>query len=237
MFATLFAAGVAVFVVADLVEVGARSLTTLNRAGSVAGGLRFLLPFALYIFLASFLVALVSVGVADSTAGIPVSVGSMWRGVGPVLKEVIAANLLAVVVALTLVVLLAFFPILFLPLFFGPPVVVQTVALERRRLQQALPRVRALARGQLARTLMSLFCIALGARLLQGLVLDGVIAATTSMLTAARVVLFVLVEVLIEAATVTFFAVAATLAYFDIRSRNEDFGPEELASERSRSEE
>jgi hypothetical protein len=176
MFATLFAAGVAVFVVADLVEVGARSLTTLNRAGSVAGGLRFLLPFALYIFLASFLVALVSVGVADSTAGIPVSVGSMWRGVGPVLKEVIAANLLAVVVALTLIVLLAFFPILFLPLFFGPPLVVQTVALERRRLQQALPRVRALARGQLARTLMSLFCIALGARLFQGLVLDGVIA-------------------------------------------------------------
>jgi hypothetical protein len=232
LFTKLFVAGFVVFAIADLIQVGARSFSALDSAGSVAGGLRLLLPFAIYIFFASFLVALVGVGVADSTAGMAVSGGSMWRGVRAVVKDVVAANLLAVVVALTLVVLLAFFPILFLPLFFGPPLIVQVVALERKRLQEAVPRARLLVRGQLARTLLALFCVALGARLVQGVVLDRFLAVSTSLVTAARVVLYVLTEVILEATTVTFFAVVATLAYFDVRARTEDFGPNELQIER-----
>jgi hypothetical protein len=40
----------------------------------------------------------------------------------------------------------------------------------------------------------------------------------------------------IQATTTSFFAVVATLLYFDLRARKESFGPEDLHAERARTE-
>jgi hypothetical protein len=234
LFGRLLIVGFVCFAIADLIEIAVLSVTPLSREASLFGSLRFLFPLSMYVLLGSFMTALVSVAVADGTAGLSVSVGTMWRGVRAVFKEVIASNLLAVVVALSLVVLLAAFPFLFLPLFFGPPLVVHAVTLERKRLQEGVPRMRALARGNWGRTILYLLSVALGARLLQGAVLDGMWSLTASLVTVLRAIVFVFSRVLIEAATASFVAVVGTFLYFDLRARLEDYGPEELRAERAR---
>ena len=234
LFGKLLIIGFGCFAIADLVEIAILSVTPLSREASLFGSLRFLFPLSVYVLLGSFLVAHASVGVADATAGFEVTTASMWRGVKGSLKEVVASNLLAVVVALSLVVLLAAFPFLFLPLFFGPPLIVQAVVLERMRLQEGMPRMTTLARGNWGRTILYLLSIALAARLLQGAVLDAVWAVTEPLATVARAVLFVIGRILIEAITVGYFAVVTTFLYFDLRARFEDFGPDDLRAERAR---
>lgn len=233
LFGKLLILGFACFAIADLTEIAVLSITPFSQSATLSGSLRFLFSLSIYLFMGSFLVALASVGVADTTAGLSVSVGSMWRGLKGSVKDVVAANLFAVVVGLTLVVLLAAFPFLFLPLFFGPPVVIQVVTLERKRLQEALPRFRELARGHWGRTVLYLLCIALGIRLLQGVALDGLWAATRSLTEVMRAIIFVAGRILVEAVTAAFFGVVATCVYFDLRARREDYGPDELRAERA----
>jgi hypothetical protein len=235
IFGRLLIIGFVLFGIADLIEIAVLTLTPIKNATTISSSLRFLFSLSMYVFLGSLVVALASIGVADVTAGLRVTVGSMWGGVRSALKEVVASNLLAVVIGLTLVVLLAAFPFLFLPLFFGPPLVIHVVTLERKRLPEAMPRVRELARGSWAKTILYLLCVAIGARLLQGAVLDGLWIATNPFAATEvlRGTLFVLGRVLVEAATAGFFGVVATFVYFDLRARKEDYGPDELRAERT----
>jgi hypothetical protein len=200
---------------------------------SVSGEFSVLLTVGSLVFFGSFGVAFAAVATADSIAGQPVSVGSMIRGARSMIKEIIASSLLAVMIGLMTIVLLLFLPTLFLLLFFGPPLVMQMIVIERVRLQVAFPRARGLVRGSWLRTLGYLLCVALGLRVLQSLALDTLSRLSSQLVEPAEIIVSVVGATTIVSVITGYFAVFAAVVYFDLRARKEEYGPEQLRADRA----
>jgi hypothetical protein len=191
------------------------------------------LRLALFLFLPTVAyVTFGSVGVAasgplfvDRLRGGSASLGEALRAERPPLRDMLAAGLFASVIALCGVALLTpVLVLLFMPLFYGPPVVAFVVSLEKRRLQEAPSRARSLLRGSTLRVLGVLFTVALGV----GIVKEMLIQASLALPRAARLAGIVATQVLADALLLPFVAAVSMVVYLGLKARDEE-APQEPA--------
>ena len=149
------------------------------------------------------------------------------------MREVVASGLLAAAITLVLAVVLAPLMLLILPMFFGPPIVVLVVALERQRLQPAMTRARSLTRGSAGRLVGAFLVIALGIGLLQLMLTQIGFGVSNSLTEGVQLAIVLAVLSVIQALLYPYIAATGLIAYLDVRARTENFGEEDLKTLRA----
>ena len=177
-------------------------------------------------------VAIAGVVMADRLAGKATTAREVLRS-GFEVREVLASGLFASIIALVLAVVLAPIILLTLVMFFGPPVVVHVIALEHDGLQPALSRARAMSRGNLARLVGILFAVALGTGLLHFMLTQVGFGLTDPLEEWAQGAIVLGFSIVVQAVLYPYVAAAGLIAYLDVRARFEDFGADDLRTERS----
>lgn len=151
----------------------------------------------------------------------PTTVRAAFASLGPIRKELLACALLAGMIDLALAVFLGLLGLLLLGLFFGPPILVQVVALEKLSLQEAWPRARSLLKGRTARVLLYLLTIALGIGLLSAVTLNLLAQLTENMADAASYVVLSVLQILAVGLTVPLLACASFVCYRSLRAEDD----------------
>jgi hypothetical protein len=205
-----------------------------DTESTIAGGFIYVLFFSRLLIPGSISIGVAAAASADAIAGQPVTARRSLSALRGVLKDAIAASLLALIIFLILFGLLQGFPGLFNYLFYGPPLVMQLIVLERVRLQQAIPRARQLGKGFWLRTFTYLFCVALGLVLLRDIALQALLPTLGPLIDEVQQFVQLIPLAAIEAVMTGFFGVLATLIYFDLRGRKEEYGIDELRADRAR---
>ena len=177
-------------------------------------------------------VALGAAIIADGVAGEPASARRALRMCRPLLRELLAAALFGALLAMLFVFATQGLALLLMPLFFGPPLIVQVIALEAKPFQLATRRVREIGRGQLARIFGYLLAVALFISLVVVVVPQVVAALGAGLGDAGQLGLWVLSSIVLSAIALAFFSAVTTVAYFDLRARAENYGLEELKADR-----
>ncbi len=144
---------------------------------------------------------------------------------GPRAKEVVAAGLLSGMISLALVVFLRQWGLLLLPLAFGPPILIQVVALEKASLQEASSRAGSITKGSTGRVISYLVSISLALALLNLVFLVTVVGLVqrtipTAAETAARFAYGIL-QVSIVAVTIPYLAAASYLCYVQLAAQRD----------------
>ena len=142
-------------------------------------------------------------------------------------KDLLAAGLLAGMVMVTAVTLLYYLPILFLPLFFGPPMLVHVVALDRLRLAPAATRTRELLAGEKLRAFGALLPVAFLTGTLMYAAPNLVAVATDPLGAVVRQPAAIITRVVTDAVSVGFFAAVAYAMFDDIKRRRDRPVPEQ----------
>lgn len=151
----------------------------------------------------------------------PVTLRGVIDELGRHRNELLASALLSGMIALAVALFLGGLGLLLLGLFFGPPILVQVITVERKSMQEAWGRTRQLLRRKLARVLLYLLTVSLGIGLLSAVTLNAVFRMTEGMLEAARYVLLGGSQVLIVGLTTPLLACASFACYDVLRSEAE----------------
>lgn len=160
------------------------------------------------------------------------TLGSAWRKVAPGLKEVLAASLLSGILSLTLALFLRNLAPLVLYVVFGPPVLIQVVALEQRDLQGAWGRTRSLLAGRAGRTLLYLLTVAIGVALLSAVIVSLAYSLVADTGDVTRAVALNIVNVLVLGLLFPYLNCAGFSIYDSLRAEV-DTGPEVLGESTS----
>ncbi|MEA2461565.1 MAG: hypothetical protein QOH90_1742 [Actinomycetota bacterium] len=132
----------------------------------------------------------------------------------PMQRDIFMASLFSSMLALWSIILLGQFGLVLLPLFFGPPIIIQAIAIEKLSVRDARSRAREILRGRTGRVLLYLLVIALGIGLLGGAVLVTVGLAIDAALDGALLfTAYSVVQVLVAALTLPFMAAAVYVCY------------------------
>lgn len=148
----------------------------------------------------------------------PVTVRAAFAGLGTARKELLACALLAGMIDLALAVFLGVLGLLVWALFFGPPILVQVVAVERLSLQEAWPRAGALLKGYTPRVFLYLLAIALGVGLLSAVTLNVLSQLTEGLPNAASYAILSAFQILAVGLTVPLLACASFVCYRSLRT-------------------
>ena len=190
------------------------------------------IPVVVTVTLGGIGVAIGGAVLADRLAG-KVTTARETLSSGFPMREVVASGLLAAAITLVLAVVLAPLMLLILPMFFGPPIVVLVVALERQRLQPAMTRARSLTRGSAGRLVGAFLVIALGIGLLQLMLTQIGFGVSNSLTEGVQLAIVLAVLSVIQALLYPYIAATGLIAYLDVRARTENFGEEDLKTLRA----
>jgi hypothetical protein len=172
--------------------------------------------------------ALLSLGFAVAAAilsrrvsGRDASVRPSIRDLKPRVKDLVVSALVSGMLALTVVVFFGPFGSLVLALFYGPPILIQVIAVEDLGIQPAWARTRELMQGHWARILLALLSVALGLGILATtlLSLGGALAADAPRL--FQLALFIVLELVIFGLGYSFLGAAGYVCYYDVKARYE----------------
>lgn len=209
-------------------------------SSAIAGGVsseglelafELVIPVVIAVTSGSLGVAIAGVVMADRLAGKATTALEVLRSGFP-MRDVLASGLFASIIVLILAVVLAPIILLTLVMFFGPPVVVHVIALERDGLHPALSRARAMSRGNLGRLVGILFAVALGTGLLHFMLTQVGFGLTDPLEEWQRAIVLGF-SIVVQAVLYPYVAAAGLIAYLDVRARFEGFGADELRAERS----
>jgi hypothetical protein len=149
--------------------------------------------------------------------GRPIGIRSAWSFVvRERLRECLASALLAAMIALFISVFLGLLGLLIIFLFFGPPVLMQVVALEDERFQTAWPRTKELLKGHWGRVIMYLFTIGLAIALIQSGAVAFAAAMTEDLGRWTRAAIVSLAQVVLLGLTMPYLAAAGFALYKDL---------------------
>ena len=132
-------------------------------------------------------------------------------------KDVVTTALFAGMICLALATFLGPLGLLLLGTFFGPPIVMQIICVEKLNLQDAWARTREISKGHVLRVMAYLLTIALGVGILGALVVSLVSSSVTS--SPTRGIAFALVQIVVLSATLPFLAAAQYAVYRDLSYR------------------
>lgn len=147
------------------------------------------------------------------------------RSTRPLTKDLVTSGLLAGMVMVTAVTLLYYLPILFLPLFFGPPVLVHVIATDRLRFSIAATRARELMTGEKLRAFGALMPVAFLTGTLMYVAPNLVATATDPLGVVVRQAAAIVTRVVVDAAAVAFFATVTYALFDDIKRRRDRPAP------------
>jgi hypothetical protein len=172
--------------------------------------------YAMPAIIASYGVAVAAAILDRYLADQEIGVGEARRQLRPDLKNLLSAALLSGMIGLLSVTILGPLGFILLPLFFGPPMLMQVVALERLPVAEAWARTRALMRGHWARVLTYLLTITMGTGLLGASAVGLTLNVLDGSGDVSRAIGYSIVTVLFVALTYPFIATAQFIAYADI---------------------
>ena len=161
----------------------------------------------------------------------PTTVRGAYASLGSQRKELLASALLAGMIGLALAVFLGVIGLLLQALFYGPPVLVQVVTLERMMLQQAWPRTGALIKGATPRVVLYLVTIVLGIGLLSQLILGVLAQLLAGIEETARFAALSALQILAVGLTLPLLACTSFVIYRHLRA-SRDAADEDAAGER-----
>jgi hypothetical protein len=210
-------------------QYGAVVLARANQeSDALASTLAYIVPIILYVIVGSLAAGAVAGIIASHLAGSGnVTIGTGVRAVRAVIKDALAASLLAALVCLLITFMTFFTTLLFLPFFYGPLLVIQTVVVQRLPFNQAIGRARGLARGSTGRVLGYSLMMSISA----WVVPVAVIGLLEQMDPPGFPWAYAPLQVLIEGSAAALVAAAGTAMYFDLRMRREEYGAKELRAE------
>ena len=157
--------------------------------------------------------------------------GSVWRSFGAVRRETFMAAFLAAVIALLAALLLGFYGLFLLPLFYGPPLVAQVIAVERVSLRAALGRARSLARGNSLRVFVYLLNVSLGIGVVAFMVVGTLIELTRNAPELATSLVLAVVQGIVLGILIAFLAAVQTVMYLALRAGKESYDNDALRAE------
>ncbi|MGH2753136.1 MAG: hypothetical protein ACRDLB_01765 [Actinomycetota bacterium] len=197
-------------------------LLALDAADNLLLPLAFLLIVVLPTVLFSFAFGVISVALDDLVEGHTPSFRRAYRTLAPRRRDVLVGALLAGMLSLTLAALLLPLWPLFKVLFFGPPVLVQVVALEGHDVRGGWPRLQALMRGHWARIIMCLIAVSLGIALLENTALGVAAQMLEDAPRAVALAILLPMQMLLVGFLYSFAAAVGYVCYYDVRARAED---------------
>lgn len=212
------------FALISLVITIVPTLVVFEIAASIALPLYLLIGVVLPSVLASIGFGLTAVVLWNrSRTGLdaefhPTTVRGALSSLGSQRKELLASALLSGMIGLALAVFLGFLGLLLQALFFGPPVLVQVIALERLTLQQAWPRARVLIKGATPRVVLYLLTIVLGIGLLSALTLSLLAELLGGIEETARFAVLSALQIFAVGLTLPLLACASFVIYRHLRA-------------------
>ena len=218
LYSARFAALVPTFVLAYVVLVSLPLLAFIDLSDAALATLAFALQ-VLSALVGSTLFASASIVYSDYVAGDRSSLRAALVSIRSLTREVITAALFSAIFSMFALTLLASLGLLLQPLFVGPPILIQVVAIERLRLREAWPRTRAIASGQWTRVVGMLLGVVLAIALVLIGIFGFVEAGTRAASDAARLGVFVTVQGLVAGLTYSFLAAAQFVLYRDLTQR------------------
>jgi hypothetical protein len=192
----------------------------------------FFIPVTAIVISGSFVEGLAAIVMTDHLAGKDAHTGRALAGIRVQTKEVLASGLLAAMVALVAITLLFFLPYLFVGFFFGPPIVVQAIALEGSPLRAAVPRARELWKQNFLRVLGTVFFLATATGVTTFLLVAQVgslVPDPAALRTVGEVALLFIANTLVLAV----MSAIGLAGYLDLRARKEGYDLAALKRERS----
>lgn len=215
---------------AGLILLGDEELSETTQAGA-----SILLVFALTLVgglvSATGIVARSIVVMADGSSGRTTTMTTAGARLRPVKSHVIAAGMISLLLSGGVAVLLIYNlgPFVAPYLFLGPPVLAPVIALEGKTLPEGWRRTRRLLSGNALRLFLYLLCAALLLSLTQLILGQTLLSALSSLGTGFALVLVATAAWSTLLGLAFSLMVAVTLiAYFDLRSRKENFALEDL---------
>jgi len=175
--------------------------------------LAFSAQIILPVVLGTIAMALASVMFAETGEG-ALGPRAAWRRITPLTRQMVFSGLFASMIAIWAVLLLREFGFILMPLFFGPPILIQVIALEKLDLRPARTRAFQLLRGQIGRVLVYLVVIALAIGLLGTALLSTVVVVFDPVLDGAVLAaVFSVFQVLVAALMLPYLAAAEFVCY------------------------
>lgn len=179
--------------------------------------LSLLLRVIVPALLASAAIAVASVVFAQSDDGRTSSLREALRSLGPLTREVAAAGLLAGMIALAFVVFLGGFGLMLLPLFYGPPIIVQVISIETLPLQLAFPRTKEVMRGNWLKVIAALALIVLLIATVGAAGLSAGFALVDGSSDGFRAVFFTIIQAIVVGLTLPYLAAAQFVAFTEVK--------------------
>lgn len=183
----------------------------------------FLSQVALPAFLGSVGLAGASIIFRAYSEGRPVGLKSSLQQLRPLLRPVALASLFSGMLSLWAIILLGELGFVLMPLFFGPPILIHAIALERLPLTAARVRARQVISGKTIRVILYILVTVLGLGLLDGgfLSLAVAIAGAATDGLVARLILSA-IQVLVAGLSLPFLAAAEHVCYVTLANVQED---------------
>lgn len=213
-----FASLVPTFVVAYIAIVALPLLALIDLSDTALATLAFALQ-VISALVGTTLFAAASIVFSDHVAGSRSSLRPALSSLRPLTRDVITAALFSAIFSMFALTLLGNLGLLLQPLFVGPPILVQVLAIEHLRLRDAWPRTRVIASGQWTRVVGMLLGIVLALAVVLIAVFGFVEAGTSAASDAARLGVFVAVQGLVAGLAYPYLAAAQFVLYRDLAER------------------
>lgn len=219
------------FLVVGVLLAGATTVLAVAGAEMDSDSLLQVVSYAQLLalpFFASLLAGRTALVMARKLAGEDISSPTMAAELKEVRSHSVAAAMVAALIAFAFMIILSAVlaglgPSVAIHLILGPPVLAQVITIEKRPLQDAWARTKAVGQGQVGRLFLYLFCVALLLVMVE-LLIGGALLALFARFTSdfgvgvANVVLGVVMSSL----GLSFMAAMGLVAYFDLRSKSDD---------------
>lgn len=151
----------------------------------------------------------------------PGSSRSPGRALRPLVREVLAAGLFAGMISLAFIVFLRGIGLLLLPLAYGPPILIQVIAVEGAPLRLAWPRTRTLLRRKWGRVLVTLVGIVLLVSLLAAVALAAAFEATRTLGGGGQTLVLSALQAALVGITLPYVAAVQFVIYAHLAERAE----------------
>jgi hypothetical protein len=198
-----------------LISFGISLLAVLGLTGT--GRLELFAAFLTQIVLPSILgsvgIAVASVLHDGAQRNATVTLKDAIDALRPMRRDILVASVFSSLLALWAVILIGQSGLILLPLFFGPPILVQVISLEKLSLKEARTRARNLLKGRTTRVLLYLLVIALGIAFIAVAILAPLLAALEGSSGALPVSIFSISQVVVAALTLPFMAASEFVCY------------------------
>jgi uncharacterized membrane protein len=199
------------------------ALLGLTEVGRIQLLAAFLTQIVLPSILGSVAVAAGSLLFEGALKDRLVTIKDAMDALRPMQRDILMASLFSSMLALWAVILMGQFGLILLPLFFGPPIIIQAIAIEKLSIREARTRAREILRGRTGRVLVYLLVIALGVGLLGGAVLTTFGLAIDRALDGALLfTIYSIAQVIVAALTLPYMAAAVYVCYATLARIKDD---------------